>query len=95
MATQESTGTVLTKEVHPNAFSKCRCMLLQLLPYNQHFKRECLLVACLHAVMLLSWVKTCVKHAAQEMKILLYSYQTNYRNETCSNTCTRTKYKHS
>lgn len=49
--------------------------------------QSCLLVARLHslldlrAVMLLFQVKNCVKLAAQEMKTLLNSYQTRYRDE--------------
>lgn len=45
----------------------------------------------LGAVMLLFQVKNCVKLAAQEMKILLNSYQTSYSNETCRNICLKTK----
>lgn len=45
----------------------------------------------LRAAMLLFQVKNCVKLAAQEMKTLLNSYQTSYRDETCRNICSKTK----
>lgn len=86
------------KQVHRSTFSKSGCMVRQArLPILGFQTQSCLPVACLHsllglcAMMLLFQAKNCVKLAAQEMKALLNSYQTSYRDETCRNICPITK----